>query len=158
MSTKFEISSIRALEEIPAILGPEEVTFHYMDDKAKVPISITAAKKVPISFRSVSQLQRKFRFHSDHYHNCKESSDFIPISITTANRETPLFMHMEYQVTLPDHDFVADYKHKLIPSVIGDMKVVKSNDLTNDAVSYSGPTYIAIRSAKHSGSSAFHHL
>ena len=38
------------------------------------------------------------------------------------------------------------------------MKVVKSKDLTNDAVSYSGPTYIAIRSAKHSGSSAFHHL
>ena len=76
MSTRFAISSIRALEEIATILGPEEVTFHSMDDKAKVPIGITAGKK-----------------------------------------QTPLFMHMEYQVTLPDHDFVVDSKHKLIPSV-----------------------------------------
>ena len=104
------------MEEIAAILGPE-VTSHSMDDKAKILINITAAKK-----------------------------------------QTPLFMHMDYQVTLPDHDFVVGSKHKLIPSVIGDMKVVKSKDLTNDAVSYSGPTYIAIRSTKHSGSSAFHHL
>ena len=96
MSTKFSIFSIRALEEIAAILGPEEVTFHSMDDKAKVSIVITAAKK-----------------------------------------QTPLFKHMEYQVTLRDHDFVVGSKHKLIPSVIGDMKVVKSKDLTNDAVTYS---------------------
>ena len=78
-----------------------------------------------------------------------------PIGITVAKKQTPLFMHMEYQVTLPDHDFVVGSKHKLMPSVIGDMKVVKSKDLT---VYYSGPTYIAIRSAKHSRSSAFHHL
>ena len=38
------------------------------------------------------------------------------------------------------------------------MKVVKSKDLANDAVSYSGSTYIAIRTAKHSASSAFHRL
>ena len=82
----------------------------------------------------------------------------FPIVITAAKKHTPLFMHLEYQVTLPDHDFVIGSKHKLIPSVIGDMKVVKSKDLTNDAVSYSGPTYIAMRSAKHSDSSAFHHL
>lgn len=117
VSTKFARSSINALEEIATLLGPEEVTFHSMDDKAKVPIGITAAKK-----------------------------------------QTPLIMHMDYQVTLPDHDFVVGSKHKLVPSVIGDMKVVKSKDLTNDGVTYSGPTYIAIRSAKHSGSSAVHHL
>ena len=57
------------------------------------------------------------------------------------------------------HDLVVGSKHKLIPSVIGDMKVVKSKSLTNNAVSYSGPpTLIAKRSAKHSGSSAFWHL
>ena len=67
-------------------------------------------------------------------------------------------MHMEYQVKLPDHDFVLAAKHKLIPSVIGDMKVVKSKYLTNDAVTYSVATYIGIRSAKHSGSSAYAHL
>ena len=48
-------------------------------------------------------------------------------------------------------------KHKLIPSVISDMKMVKSKDLTNDAVTHSGPTYIAIWSAKHSCSYALHH-
>ena len=117
VSTKLAISSIRAFEEIVAILGPEEVTSHSMDNKGKVPVCITTAKK-----------------------------------------QTPLFMHVKYQVTLPDHDFVVGSKHKLIPSVIRDMKVVKSKDLTNDAVSYSGPTYIAIMSLKYSGSSAFHHL
>ena len=29
---------------------------------------------------------------------------------------------------------------------------------TGDAVTYNGPTYIAIRSGKHTGSSEFHHL
>ena len=82
----------------------------------------------------------------------------VSIGITAAKEQTPLLMHMEYQVTLPDHDFHVGSIHKLIPSVIGDTKVVKSKDLTKDAVSYSGPTCIAIRSTKHSGSLAFQHL
>ena len=49
----------------------------------------------------------------------------VPIGITRVKKQTPLLMHMEYQVTLPDHDFVVSLlKHDLIPSVIGDMKVV----------------------------------
>ena len=116
-STKFARASIRSLEEIAAILGPAEVTFHSQDGKAKVPIGLTAA-----------------------------------------NKQAPMLMHMEYQVTLPDHDFVVAPKHSLIPSVIGDMKLVNSKDLTNDAVTYSGATYIGIRSAKHSASSAFAHF
>ena len=76
----------------------------------------------------------------------------VPLGIKAAKKQTPLLMHMEYQVTLPDHDFVVGSKHKLIPSAVDDMKVVKSKDFTDDTVSYSGPTYIAIRSAKHSGS------
>ena len=36
-SAKFARASIRSLEEIAAILGPAEVTFHSQDDKAKVP-------------------------------------------------------------------------------------------------------------------------
>ena len=67
-------------------------------------------------------------------------------------------MHMEYEVKLPDHDFAVGENHKLIPSVIGDMQVVKSSDLASNAVTYSGPTYVAIRSAKHTGSSAYSHL
>ena len=38
-------------------------------------------------------------------------------------------MHIEYQVTFPDHDFIVGSKHILIPSVISDMKVVNSKDL-----------------------------
>ena len=82
----------------------------------------------------------------------------VSIGITVAKKQTSLFMRMEYQVTLPDHDSVVGSKHKLIPSVIGNMKVVKSKDLINDAVSYSYPACMAIRSTKHSGLSAFYHL
>ena len=67
-------------------------------------------------------------------------------------------MHIEYQVPLPDHDFVVGSRHKLIPSAIGNMKVVKGKYFTNDVVSYTGNTYIAIRSVKLADSSAFHHL
>ena len=59
-----------------------------------------------------------------------------------------MVMHMEYQVTLPDHDFVVALQHKLISSVIGDVEVVKSRHLTNDVITYSGATYIGIRSGK----------
>ena len=35
---------------------------------------------------------------------------------------------------------------------------VRENDFSGDAVTYSGPTCCAVRSAKHSGSSVYHHL
>ena len=66
-------------------------------------------------------------------------------------------MHMEYQIQLPDHDFVVAPLHKLIPSVIADMEV-KEKVFSKEAVGYTGPTYVGIRSAKHTGSSAYHHL
>ena len=44
-----------------------------------------------------------------------------------------MLMHIKYEVTLPDHDFVVAPKHKLIPSIIGDMKLVKGKNLVNDA-------------------------
>ena len=65
---------------------------------------------------------------------------------------------MEYQVELPNHDFVVAHQHKLIPSVTGDVKIVKTRDLANDAITYSGATYIGIRSEKHLGSATFTHL
>ena len=64
----------------------------------------------------------------------------VPIGLTAANKQTPMLTPMEYQVTLPNHDFVLAPKYKLIPSAIGDMKLVKSKDLTNDAVTNSGAT------------------
>ena len=86
----------------------------------------------------------ELRFHS------QDGKAKAPIGLTTANKQAPIFMHMEYQVTLPDHGFFVAYKHKLIPSFIGNMKLVKSKDLTNDVVTYSGARDIGIRSAKHS--------
>ena len=44
-SAKFARASIRSPEELAAILSPTEVIFHSQDDKAKVPIGLTAAKK-----------------------------------------------------------------------------------------------------------------
>ena len=82
----------------------------------------------------------------------------VPIGLTAANKQAPMLMQMEYQVMLPDHDFVVAPKHRLMPSVIDDMKFVKSKDLTNDGVAFSGATYIGVRSVKHSASSAFAHF
>ena len=41
----FAKATINALQELAGLLGPREVTFHSQDDKAKVPIGITAASK-----------------------------------------------------------------------------------------------------------------
>ena len=119
MDTEFCTASIKALEEVTALLGKEEVTFLSQDAKARVPIGITAA-----------------------------------------NKQAPLVMHLEYQVRLPDHDFVKAPRHKLIPDVYAgiDLKASRSDIGNPKSVGYSGPTFIAIRSAKHSESSAYSHL
>ena len=66
-------------------------------------------------------------------------------------------MHTDYKVTLPDHDFVVAKAHKLIPSVIAACKI-EENALNRCGVTYSGPTYVAIRSAKHHSSTALSDL
>lgn len=105
---QFCASTIRNLEELASLLGPNEVFFLSQDDKAKVSIGVTAAKK-----------------------------------------QAPILMHMEYKVTLPDHDFVVAAKHKLTPSVYAAI-VIKPNGFGKpEAVTYSGPTYIAVRSGIH---------
>ena len=81
----------------------------------------------------------------------------VPIGITGASKPSLLLMHMEYKVISPDHDYIVASQHKLFLSVIGDMQV-RENNFSEDAVTYSGPTYSVIRSAKQSGSSAYHHL
>ncbi|KAG5889651.1 hypothetical protein JTB14_028929 [Gonioctena quinquepunctata] len=66
-------------------------------------------------------------------------------------------MHMEYRIKLPDHDWVIAERHKLIPSVYAGIKITSSMLGQPQAVGYSGPTYIAIRSGKHSSSTANTH-
>ncbi|KAJ8949395.1 hypothetical protein NQ318_007493 [Aromia moschata] len=81
----------------------------------------------------------------------------VPIGLTAANKQAPLLMHIEYKVSLPDHDFTIAARHKLIRSVYA-LCEVKPNEMGRpEAVSYSGPTYIAIRSGKHSSSTATSH-
>lgn len=116
VDAKFASATIHYLEEIASLLGPKEVFFISQDDKARVPIGITAA-----------------------------------------NKQTPMLMHMEYRVTLPEHDWVVAPSHKLIPSVYAGIVIEKGGLGNRNAVTYSGPTYVAIRSAKHSSSTAYSH-
>ena len=47
----------------------------------------------------------------------------VPIGLTAANKQSPLLMHVEYRVSLPDHDWVVAEKHKLIPSVYARIQI-----------------------------------
>ncbi|XP_055543502.1 uncharacterized protein LOC129729044 [Wyeomyia smithii] len=113
---RFCTATIRALEELSSILGPNEVGIISQDDKARVAVGLTAA-----------------------------------------NKQSPILMHVEYRIKLPEHDWIVANKHKLIPSVYAGIEI-KLNGLGRpEAVGYSGPTYVAIRSGKHSSSTAFSH-
>lgn len=89
--------SIRYLESLASFLGPDQVCFLPQDDKARVPIEITAVQK-----------------------------------------QSPLVMHVEYRVKLPDHDWVITEKHKLIPSVYAGIIIKPNGWGSPDAVTYSG--------------------
>ncbi|KAJ8896472.1 hypothetical protein PR048_001816, partial [Dryococelus australis] len=81
----------------------------------------------------------------------------VTIGLVAANKQAPLVRHVEYKVWLPDHDFVIASRHKLIPSMYA-LCEVKPNEMRRpEAVSYSGPPYIAISSGKHSSSTATSH-
>lgn len=81
----------------------------------------------------------------------------VKIGVTAANKQAPRVMHVEYRVKLPDHDFVVASKHSLIPSVYAGIVINSSEVGSTDGVSYSGPTYVAIRSGKHSSLTAETH-
>lgn len=71
--------------------------------------------------------------------------------LPTAQKQGPILMKLDYKVKHPEHDWVIASKHKFIPSVYAALEIRKSS------VSYSGPTYIAIRSGKYCSSTAFTH-
>ena len=110
VDTEFFTAIIRDLESLASFLGPQEVFFISQDDKARIPLGITAATK-----------------------------------------QSAILMHMDYRVTLPDHDFVKAERHKLIPSVYTCINI-KENDFANP-----GLTYVAVRSGKHDTSNAETH-
>ena len=74
-------------------------------------------------------------FHSQH------SKAKVSIGVTATSKQAPLLMHMEYKVTLLDHDYVIAPQHKLISFIIGDMGV-REKDFSGDVVTYSGPMYL----------------
>lgn len=75
----------------------------------------------------------------------------VPLGLAAAKKQSPILMHLQYRVQLPDHDWVVAERHKLTPSVYAGL------DLSKGTVSYSGPTYIAVRSGKHDSSTASTH-
>ncbi|GBP81709.1 Probable uridine nucleosidase 2 [Eumeta japonica] len=81
----------------------------------------------------------------------------IPIGKTAVEKQAPFLMHMEYRVRLPDHDWVVAEKHKLISTVYAGIEINTDGMGRPEVVTYSGPTYVAIRSGKHSSSSARTH-
>ena len=76
----------------------------------------------------------------------------VPLGLAAASLQAPILMHLEYKVRLPDHSFVVAPSHKLIPSVYGVCEVTQKGN-----VSYSGDTFIRVRSGKHDTSNAYTH-
>lgn len=116
LDEKFCTTSIRFLESIASLLGSKQTCFISQDDKARVPLGLSAA-----------------------------------------NKQSSILMHLEYRVRLPDHDWVIASKHKLIPSVYAGIVLDSESYGNPEAVSYSGPTYIAIRNGKCDTSTAESH-
>ncbi|CAF0991460.1 unnamed protein product [Didymodactylos carnosus] len=68
----------------------------------------------------------------------------IPIGMPAAKIQAPMLMHLDYALRASDHDWTQAPKHQLTPSVYAACIINPEGDM-----SYMGPTYIAIRSAKH---------
>ena len=110
------VSQRNNMKDIASVFGAENVFVLSVDDKAKVPIGVTAASK-----------------------------------------QSPLIMHIDYEIRLPDHDFVKATKHILTPSVYSACEIRTTSSKVAPEISYLGPTYIAIRSGKHDSSTAYSH-
>lgn len=82
----------------------------------------------------------------------QDDKSSVPIGRTAAKKQAPLLMSMRVRVRLPDHDFVVGSRHLLVPSVIAHCRIDPGQGVT-----YTGETYIAVRSSKHNNSSAFSH-
>ena len=85
-------------------------------------------------------------------HITQDDKSSVPIGRTAAKKQAPMLMSMRVRVRLPDHDFAVGSRHLLCPSVMAHCKIDPVKGVT-----YSGETYIALRSSKHNNSSAFSH-
>ena len=76
----------------------------------------------------------------------------VTIGVTAVIKQALLIMHVSYEIRLPDHDFVKATKHKLTPSVYTACEIKLPSSRADPEITYSGPTYIAIRNRKHDSS------
>lgn len=67
-----------------------------------------------------------------------------------------LLIHVEYCISLPDLGWTIVELHSLIPFVYACIEIGLVTSENPQAVSYCGPTFIAIRNEKHSASSVTH--
>lgn len=79
------------------------------------------------------------------------------VSLVKMTKLLSLLMHLEYRVTLPDHDWVVADRHKLIPSVYWKIVIEPEYDGEPEAVTYSGATHVAIHSGEKFSTSARTH-
>ena len=79
----------------------------------------------------------------------------VLIGVTNVAKQSPLVMHVNYEISLPDHDFVKATKHKLTPSGYAACKICATSSKVIPEISYSGPTYIAIRNGMHDSSTTY---
>ena len=82
----------------------------------------------------------------------QDDKSSVYIGKVAAKVQTPILMNMRYRVRLPDHDFCVGSRHLLVPSVMAQCVINPSSGVT-----YTGHTYIAVRSSKHNNSTAFSH-
>lgn len=91
------------------------------------------------------------------FHLSQDDKARVPLGIPVLKKQAPILMHMEYRISLPDHDWIKAERRKLIPSVYAGL-VLKENGWGNPAaLTYSGPTVIINRSGKHDKSCALSH-
>ena len=51
------------------------------------------------------------------FYSSQDDKARVPLGLPISKKQTAILMHLEYKVSLPDHDFTVGECHKLIPSV-----------------------------------------
>ena len=76
----------------------------------------------------------------------------VKLGLAAVSLQSPVLKSMDYEVRLADHFFVIGERHSLMPSVYGVCDVNEKGRF-----SYSGDTFIRIRSGKHDSSTPYTH-
>ena len=80
------------------------------------------------------------------------------MGIPAATKQGQVFMHLDYKVKLSYHQYVVAARHKLKPSVYVMCTIDEKCVGSPDAVKYTGPTAVRVRSCKHDRSTGETHL